>query len=173
MRALILVVFCAVLLAAPAAAAVPSTGTVGPATPSVAWQGQVYATSAGSCPPQALDPANVVCDHFTLGVQAPGTVTVSITWPDPQDDFDLYVFTAGGTEVASSTAASGTSESVTFAAAAAAYEIRVVPVFLASPSGYSGSATWASAAGAGGGSTCSPATIELSLEPIASVCLGV
>src|SRR5438552_218909 len=81
------------------------------------------------------------CGHFALDVQAPGTVTGSISWPDPANDFDLYVF-SGSTLVASSTASSGTSESVTFAADATTYEVRVVPVFIGSPSRYSGTASW-------------------------------
>jgi hypothetical protein len=108
-----------------------------------------------------------------VDVQSPGTATVSISWTDPTDDFDLSVFTAGGTEVAASTASSGTSESVTFTADATTYEVRVAPVFVASPSSYSGDASWTSPPAGGGGATCSPGTVEVSLEPIATVCVGL
>src|SRR5438067_9776216 len=174
MRFAVVAVVAAMLSTGAAGAAVPPAGTLGPTTPFIAWQGQAYASAVGggSCPPQAVDPANVVCDHFTLDVQAAGPVTVAISWPDPATDFDLYVF-SGATLVASSTASSGTSESVTFAADATTYEVRVVPVFVDSPSSYSGTASWASPAGGGGGATCSPGTIEVSLEPIATVCVGV
>jgi hypothetical protein len=176
-----------------AAAAVPPAGTIGPANASVSWQGQPYAVSATSdprfCAPQAADPINLTCDHFTLHVEAPGTVTATISWPEPADDFDLYVCTldpasdatdgdacTGGREVASSAAASGTSETVTFSApAAGVYELRVVPLVIPVPSAYAGTATYTAPAGGGGGggASCSPATLEVNLRPLVEVCIGL
>jgi hypothetical protein len=136
-----------------AQAAIPAGGTIGPATPSVSWQGQFFAAGAISdptlCPPAAGDPLNVVCDHFSLTVTAAGNVTVTITWPSADDDFDLFVFDAANNEVANSQNIGTTSEEVTFAATAQTYEVRVIPFFVVA-SDYSGTATFAGAGGGGG-----------------------
>ena len=183
---LLLAIAAAGLAAGAALAAVPPAATLGPATPTVAWQGQPYAvglTDPSLCPPQAVDPGNVICDHLALDVQEAGTITVSISWPVPDDDFDLYVCTlaaaatcTSGGAVASSTAGSGTSETVTFAAPGPGqYEVRVVPVFIGIPSAYDGTASWAAPAAPPppGGATCSPQTLRIDLQPLLDVCVGL
>jgi hypothetical protein len=89
-----IVLFSALGTGGPARAAIPAAGTVGPSNPTVSWQGQPYAYSTIDpryCTPQVIDPINLICDHFTLQVEAPGSVTATIVWPSPDADFDLYV----------------------------------------------------------------------------------
>src|SRR5688500_2564634 len=74
-----LVLASTLLIAAPglSGAATPSSGTIGPDATSVSWTGQTYelgtiadpATGGAGCPPE-VDPANAVCDHFFLTVDA-------------------------------------------------------------------------------------------------------
>jgi photosystem II stability/assembly factor-like uncharacterized protein len=141
-----------------AIAATPASGTVGPRKPSVTWQGQTYAVgataggtadSAAACPP--VNAGGQPCDVFTITSDVPasywtgkkGGLTVSITWPDASNDFDLYAYNANGDLVASS-ASSAPKETLTIDKAVGAYEIRVAP-FLVVDSGYTGTGTFASA----------------------------
>ena len=96
----------------------PTAGTIGPAAPTVAWQGpDISATTAGpsdtecSAAPALPDrPFDGYCDDFTLTVDVPaaywdshtGQVTLDVTGTVPAEDFDLYVYDAAGQEVASS-----------------------------------------------------------------------
>jgi alpha-glucosidase len=161
-----------------AEAAVPPGGVVGPTTPTISWEGQVYASGSvndpARCPPQAADPINLVCDHFTLRVEDAGTVTATISWTDPDNDFDLYLCDPGAaTCTASSTSRTGMSETLTWTAPGpATYELRVVPLSMLTPSGYTGTATYA-APGGGGGATCSAAALHVVVPPLAEVCVGV
>jgi len=165
--------------AASAPAATPSSGTIGPADTSVAWQGQFYAVAATvvpeACPP-AIDPANVLCDHFFLTVDVPpeywddntGGADIEIHWPSADNDFDLWVYDADdGTLVDFSAAGGTTSERVFIENASGDYEVRVNP-FLVVASGYDGSATFVSQAG---GPTPNPArgTGGLAFSPPATV----
>lgn len=132
----------------PAVAATPSSGTVSPAAPNLAYAGKVYqagvspgvtADATAGCPPAASDPTQSVCDYFTLTVAVPATtsnrVTVEITWPDAADDFDLFVF-KGNTTVAAQSATGGSNkETAVLPNGTGAYEIRVAP-FLVTNSGY-------------------------------------
>ena len=171
------------LAAATAEAAVPPAGSVGPAAPTVNWEGQVYPVGSVNepslCLPQAADPVNLVCDHFTLRVEDAGTVTATISWSNPDNDFDLYLCEPGSmTCTASSTSRTGTSETLTWTAPGpATYELRVVPLFIVTPSGYSGTATYsappAGGGGGGGGASCSGAVLHLALQPLADVCVGL
>jgi hypothetical protein len=134
-----------------AKAAAPSGGI---SNPSLAWTGQYFALPVINptlCLAAALDPLNATCDHFTLDVGAPGTERVSISWADPANDFDLYVYDSAGKVVTDSSSDTGTSETVSFPAAAGRYEVRVVPFFVVA-SGYAGTASWSS--------TLSPASNE-------------
>jgi pre-peptidase len=179
----------ALLVAGHAPAATPPTGSVGPSNPSVTWQGQEYASTTPDprfCTSQAIDPINLICDHFTLDVGAPGSVTVTIGWPSAEHDFDLYVCQldpeadvivadacTGGREVARSDAVSGTSETATFTApAAGTYEVRVVPIAVSSATAYTGSATYA-ASGGGPVPFCSSGTIHVVLPGLVDVCVSL
>jgi hypothetical protein len=134
-------------------AATPPAGSIGSANPTVTWVGQFYAVGtnadANSCQPQAMDPINLTCDHFQLNVEDAGPVTVTITWPAPDDDFDLFVFDSSNNLVASSADIGTTSETATFTAAPGLYEVRVAPFFVTA-SGYDGTATF-DGGGNGGG----------------------
>ncbi|TLZ96596.1 MAG: hypothetical protein E6J96_08120, partial [Methanobacteriota archaeon] len=141
----------------PARAASPSSGAVSQTSPSLTWNGPLYVMSTPvpeACPP-AADPANVRCDHFFLTIDVPATfwtqntggVAIRITWPSSDNDFDLYVYNSGGTQVASSAAGGTTSEAVFLEfPAPGVYEVRVVP-FLVLSSDYQGSATLAFTSG--------------------------
>ena len=105
----ILLVVAALMLAlglGSARAATPPAGSVSTGSPTVTWQGQFYTAAAvvdpSLCPPAAIDPINLICDHFTLTVVNAGTVGVSINWPSFIDDFDLYVYDSTNTLVTSS-----------------------------------------------------------------------
>jgi hypothetical protein len=153
-----------IVSATPLEAATPPAGTIGPANPSVSWQGQLYPTGHSvavpeACPP-AIDPANALCDHFYLTVNVPpsywdtntGGADIEIAWASADDDFDLYVYDNTGTEVGRSAAGGTTSERVFVQNASSAgspYEVRVVPFLILSAPGatYSGSATFVSQAG--------------------------
>jgi hypothetical protein len=173
-----------------AGAAIPPAGSVGPANPSVSWQGQRYTYSTLDpryCTPQVIDPINLICDHFTLQVEAPGSVTATIAWPSPEADFDLYVCQldpaadlavedacTGGREIARSDSLSGTSETATFdVPSAGLYELRVVPLIVSTPTAYTGSATYSGAPGPPSSGSCSPGTIHIVLAGLADVCVGL
>jgi hypothetical protein len=138
-----------------AVAANPSSGTVGPPSgTSISWTGQTYAAAfnAGVCPAASVDPANVICDHFTLTVDVPATywntntggAEISITCPSPNDDFDLYVYQNGS--LVGSSAGPTCTERVFIENAYGTYEVRVVP-FLVIAGGYTGKALFASSPG--------------------------
>ncbi len=142
---ILLALVLAVALAAGATvafAAEPTSGTVSPSAPELTWQGAAF-TLASVDGPDACGADD--CDSFALTVDpedvSGGEVGVSIAWTLPSDDFDLYAY-RDGTEVASSAQGGTTSESVTLPAAAATYEIRVVP-FTVVDSDYVGTATFA------------------------------
>jgi len=120
-----------------AMAANPASGTVNSSSPTTTWRGMYYAIHTNPemvpCPPGSgplSDPINAVCDHFSLTVEDAGSLTVTIDWPDPGNDFDLFVYDSNNMQVASSANGVGTSETVTFDAAATTYEVRVDPAFV-------------------------------------------
>jgi pre-peptidase len=145
-------------------AAAPPGGTLNATKTRVSWQGQFYAAAATVdptlCPPGAVDPVNIFCDHFQLAVGAAGSIKVTISWPSPHcqtnptnptpgapceasgNDFDLYVYDSNSLLVGSSASPNppGNSETVTFAATAQTYEVRVIPFFVVN-SDYAGTAT--------------------------------
>jgi hypothetical protein len=158
-------------------AGTPPSGTIGEANPSVTWTGQLYAVMSTAvpeaCPPTA-DPLNLRCDHYALSVDvAPsywdthtGGADVSISWSDPNNDFDLFVYDAAGNQVASSASGGTTAERAFIQSASGTYEVRVVP-FSVVASGYDGAASFVSAAGGptpnpartSGGLAFAPATV--------------
>ena len=119
-----------------AAAANPGSGSISDSSPSTSWRGAYYALHFNPemvpCPPGSgplSDPVNLVCDHFTLDVQTAGTVTVTISWPDSSNDFDLFVYDSNNMQVASA-ATPNDPETVKFDAAVGTYEVRVDPAFV-------------------------------------------
>jgi len=139
----------ALLLAFTVPGATPSSGTIGPRAKNVSWQGQFYAAAAVAdpteCPPASLDPANTVCDHFALTVNADpsfwntyvGGAEVTISWASADNDFDLYIYDQSGSLVASSGQGGTTFERALIPAASGTYDVVVVP-FAVTQSGYKG-----------------------------------
>ena len=120
-------------------AADPDTGTLTESSGDLTWQG-ARATGTVSSPAVDLgvqdgcDDGN--CDVYTLTVDLPegfwdtrgGGVDVTIQWDSTSEDFDLAVFDADGTEVASSASAATDSETVRLLEPAnGTYEVRVDP----------------------------------------------
>ncbi|WP_441247752.1 TIM-barrel domain-containing protein [Kitasatospora sp. McL0602] len=146
-------VLCALIAGQPAAhAATPSAGTLSlTGNRSLTWQGQTYAAGSvadpAHCPTQANDPQGLTCDHFDLTVDVPadywqdnpdGGVPVSINWPDPSNDFDLYIYDSTGHEVAES-AGSTDPEATVIPNASGTYHVLVVP-YAVTNSGYTATA---------------------------------
>ncbi|MGW2873049.1 glycoside hydrolase family 31 protein [Kitasatospora sp. NPDC001225] len=125
--------------ALPARAAAPASAVLDQGHRSVTWQSPQYAKGTlgtpASCPPATQDPGGTVCDHFDLTVNVPagywddnpeGGVPVSVRWQNPTDDFDLYVYDAGGKQVATS-AGTADPEATVIPKASGTYHVLVVP----------------------------------------------
>jgi len=118
------------------------------------WQVSGFKTPTGTpaaCPP-TIDGSDVLCDHVTLGVVAVdwsrniGALSIAISFSS-SNNFNLYVFQASNL-VRSSEGSSGGRESVTIPNPSGTYEIRVVPVQIATSllqggAGYAGLAKFA------------------------------
>jgi hypothetical protein len=130
--------------------ATPASGSVGPAHPTVTWEGAnvvqpVPAFSGDTCSIPSDDPN---LDRFGLTVTDLGALDVSIRWSNPADDYDLYVC-QGGKEInhsAGFTPLDGARESVFVPLASGSYDIRVY-YSQSAGEGYRGSATWSANAG--------------------------
>jgi len=133
-------------------AATPPGGTITDTAPSASWQGQVYTLAFTADPaqcPGVVDTLNVVCDHFYLNINLPGTfwqthtgsVVITIQWTSNSNDFDLYIYRqSDGQQVGFSASGGTTSEQVALQSPMPGlYEVRTVP-FLVVASGYTGSA---------------------------------
>ncbi|MGH2740603.1 MAG: pre-peptidase C-terminal domain-containing protein [Actinomycetota bacterium] len=99
-----------------------------------------FATDEQTCPPV---PEVLNCDVFTLTVDVPtsaylptGAVTITITWADANNDFDMYVYNEAG-EVAGSSAGPTNIETVTLPRATGTYMVSVNG-FAVVNSGYEG-----------------------------------
>ncbi|MFE0462062.1 TIM-barrel domain-containing protein [Kitasatospora sp. NPDC058965] len=151
--AAVLALVCALLGAQhPAHAATPAGGTLALAgSHRLSWQSPTYANGSvpdpAHCPPQAQDPGGLTCDRFDLTVDVPasywqgnpdGGVPVAITWQDPTNDFDLYIYDSAGHEVAES-AGSTDPEATVIPAASGTYHVVVVPYAVTNGS-YTGTA---------------------------------
>lgn len=148
-RVVALLVGVGMLLAfvAPAFAAQPASGKVGPSAPSATWTGMHFVVAQTPDPsacgsPQAPNP--LLCDHYGLTVDTDsdywadktGGVLVTISWDDKGDDFDLYAYNdadgdpntaeAVACDQCSSAQQGTTSEQIFIPAAAGAYDIVVV-----------------------------------------------
>lgn len=139
-------------------AATPSSGTINLASTTLLWTGPRKTSSIPQqigLTRQDLDATcslpGAYCDDFalTVGIDPPywtthtGGVTINITWPNPSDDFDLFVFDANDNIVAQS-ATSNPSESATVLSASGQYTVRVA-YFNTTDAGYSARATLDSA----------------------------
>jgi hypothetical protein len=78
-------------------ASTPATGTIGPTSPNVVWQGPVTG-GASVNETTCIEGAN--CDTFKLTLSgteedwAGKVVNITINWTNPADDYDLYVHKA-------------------------------------------------------------------------------
>jgi hypothetical protein len=79
------------------------------------------------CPPQATDPTDTICGHFSIDPSLNGIVTSSIAF-DPENDLDLCAYNTAGEVLICSTGTGGT-EQVTFAVSGGGhYEVRILPI---------------------------------------------
>jgi len=152
-RILLAIAFCSAgaLLGVLSFAAVPPTGTLSLANPSIMYNGSgpyvvPNATAqANGAPVCAPDPAGQLCDEFTLTINVPaGTsatkeVKIAVGWPVSAADFDVYVLqgTTGET-VVTSCASSSDPEVCILPAEPGVFRIRTVPF---APAGQNYSAT--------------------------------
>ena len=101
-----------------ALAASPSGATIGPSHPSTGWSGKVFALGATASPalcPLPADAGNVLCDHFKLSVDVSsaywsshsGAVSVTIRWASGSNDFDLYLYSSSGSQLAGNCSQAG------------------------------------------------------------------
>lgn len=124
-----------------ATAATPKSGHIGPKAPVLHWQTaqQVFSPAhlvignggvlALACPPAELDPADAVCDHFTITVDVPLSYWnthhggLSVTVPD---DFSGYAYDSEG-RIAAAERWTGEVREMRIPNAAGSYEIRLAP----------------------------------------------
>src|SRR5918999_3277146 len=131
----------ACLLAVPAFAAEPSSGTVSNGNRTAEWTGGPFQTGVPGA--GCVTPADPTCDAFSLTVDLkPGRrFAVAIASEIEGDDYDLYVFYPDGTEAARS-ATSGGSEAVviehTSLHGSGPYHVRVQPWQVSAGSTYQG-----------------------------------
>jgi hypothetical protein len=131
----------AALLPASGGAAVPASGTVSAAAPSVSWTGGPFVTSnpSGVCL-TSVDPA---CDNFQLTIAPPttGDYTVDIVVSAPEgNDIDLAVYGPAGTRVGSSATESGTEKVTLTKPAAGTYRVQTLAWLVEPGTTYDGSA---------------------------------
>ena len=141
---------------APSFAASPSSAKVGPSSPSAGWTGKSFTAAAtpgpDACPPN-VDANNVLCDHFFMTVAVDGgywkthsgSVTVAISWGSSSNNFDLYLYSSSGKQLAGSARSQSKTEAVTLKNPAGNFEVRVVPKLVTS-SGYKGSVAFSAKA---------------------------
>jgi hypothetical protein len=138
----------ALVVALPATAAVPASGTVSPTSPAVTWTGGPFLVSnpSGVCL-TSLDPG---CDSFALTIEPPATGTYTVDVAVAADaqggDYDLYVYGPDGRRVASSATESGNEKVTLTNPAAGRYRVGVVAWLVPLGGTYSGSATLNAAA---------------------------
>jgi hypothetical protein len=149
-----------------AKAATPPAATVSAGAP-VSFTGHLEMTNFGECPSQAMDPMNLVCEHFTATVTSAGTLGFCVPFPPGVtglNDLDLFLFNEAQTEVAAS-ATSNNPEVLTFTTSGpGTFELRINPSFLEGPIDFTGTASLDAAdpcnpqtgGGAGGGVVVDP-----------------
>jgi len=116
----------------------PSFGSVDSSHPTLTWCGGTVSPPGCSAGPQTSVTGNLAaatcgnsrCESFSLTVgpaNSGDVVSISISWSDPLNDFDLHVFNAAGEEIATSaTGAPGSSEHVTIPAVAGMYAVKAL-----------------------------------------------
>jgi len=113
-----------------ALAGTPSSGTLSPANPSLAYTAGPFVVPVADR--SLCDSLISPCDQFALTVDVPAgfdatnDVRVSISWPNKAADFDLYVLDASGNKITSASSVEDP-ETALFAATAGSYTLLVVP----------------------------------------------
>src|SRR2546426_5682739 len=151
--ALAVVVLALSLLATPAAAQNPPSGSVNSVAPGpITWCGgtatpptcNAVAQTSATTSPLSPSCSNSKCETFTLTVGAANPtdiVRIGISWVNPANDFDLHVFDSNGAKNASSAGgAPGSTEQVTIPAVAGNYSVKVLFYTFAADN-YTGTAT--------------------------------
>lgn len=122
-------------------AADPDSGSVSPAAPDLSYTSGPFLVSnpvgiTANGAPDCIDPV-APCDDFALTVDVPAdydqthpgaTVRIAVGWSAAADDYDIFLYDAGGAIVAQSAGGSNP-EVMTIAAGAGArtYTVRIVP----------------------------------------------
>jgi len=131
------------LVADSALAASPSSGTISPSTPSLAYGGgpfmSINQTDQDGATTIVCSPASP-CDDFALGISIPSgdtntyIFTVKVSWTDKatldasHNDFDVFVYDSKGNEVTGGSAATSSNpEQVSISVKDSNYKIRVLP----------------------------------------------
>ncbi|MFJ9846156.1 TIM-barrel domain-containing protein [Kitasatospora sp. NPDC101155] len=136
----VVAMLCGLLGTAPVVhAATPPSGALSTAHRTVTWQSPTFPSGSvpdpKHCPSAAADPQGKVCDRFDLTVDVPagywkdnpdGGVPVSISWPDPAMEFDLYVYDSTGRKVAEDSSGADPATAV-IPDASGTYQVLVVP----------------------------------------------
>ncbi len=144
-----LLVITALLLTPPAAwAATPASGTINSTSTTQTWCGTsgCLPTMVGAAnnPVGFADCSSAPCDTYTLTVgtvPAGSQVAISISWTDPANDYDLWVYDASGNVVCSSTGgAPETSEACSIPAIAGTYQVKSL-LFTVVADNYTGTAS--------------------------------
>ncbi len=154
------------LLSLPSIAAEPASGTLSTSSGSVSYTaGPFFVANATPAPltgqPPVCEDDGVSCDKFELTVTLPDNydvtnpddlIEVSIVWPDPTADFDLYVYKEAGGEAGRS--AGGADPEVARFSAGKGTQKYIVTVIPFTPVGQSfeGTITLKTSAAGGGGS---------------------
>ena len=131
-----------------AIAAVPSSGTLSPATPLLEWEGSgpyVIPSAVGN----EVCETGEQCDDYALTIDLPADyatttpnakIRIEVSWGTPEADFDVFILNAAGEDISDSAAATGANPEVyEFAAKPGqqTYTVRVKP-FLPLGSNFSG-----------------------------------
>src|SRR5256886_2053497 len=131
------------LIADPALAASPASGTISPSTPNLGYTGgpfmSINQTDQDGATSIVCSPASP-CDDFALGISIPSgdtntyIFTVKVSWTDKptadssHNDFDVFVYDSKGNEVTNGSAATSSNpEQVSISVKDANYKIRVLP----------------------------------------------
>jgi len=110
-------------------AATPSSGPMDPTHTSLTWGGGPFTASTSD--PVSADCTNSTCDNFLITVTGTDPsihkITVTATWTNPLNDFDLHAFNdATGAQIAVDGQAVGNSEHITFAAGPGVYRVSML-----------------------------------------------
>lgn len=132
----------------------PDEGAIGPSAASTSWEGGGFVASRRlPGEPGCLGPADPLCDHFRLTVEAAaptgGSVVVELVPTDARDDLDIHVFDDGGQRVGGANTYDperGEERAVMAGLPAGQYTVSVQPYDLESDGTYRATARYASEA---------------------------